>query len=131
MTRQLRGSCYCRATRYRVADAFEYAMNCHCSKCRQRTGSAFKPIGGIAVEAVSLVPGGEARRVGDEKAHDVMCGECGSLLYAIVRDGQYAHVALGTLEDSPAIRPTHHIFVGSKAPWFDITDDLPQFEEFG
>ena len=23
---------------------------------------------------------------------------------------------------------TAHIFVGSKAPWFSITDDLPQYE---
>jgi hypothetical protein len=28
------------------------------------------------------------------------------------------------------IRPTEHIFVGSKAPWFEITDDLPQSEEY-
>jgi hypothetical protein len=27
------------------------------------------------------------------------------------------------------LRPTEHIFVGCKAPWFEITDDLPQFEE--
>jgi hypothetical protein len=39
------------------------------------------------------------------------------------------HVALGSLVDAAAIRPTAHIFVGSKAPWFEITDDLPQFEE--
>ena len=31
---------------------------------------------------------------------------------------------------SPSIRPTKHIFVGSKAPWFEITDDLPQFDEY-
>src|SRR4029079_4463780 len=36
---------------------------------------------------------------------------------------------MGTLTDSPAIRPTGHIFVGSKAPWFTITDDLPQYHE--
>ena len=131
MARELRGSCYCGATRYRVADSFEYAMNCHCSKCRQRTGSAFKPIGGIAVDAVACEAGHAGERYGDDDNYDVMCNRCGSLLYAVVRDGKYAHVALGTLSDSPSIRPTHHIFVGSKAPWFEITDDLPQFEEFG
>jgi hypothetical protein len=26
-------------------------------------------------------------------------------------------------------RPTEHIVVGSKAPWFEITDDLPRFDE--
>jgi hypothetical protein len=37
---------------------------------------------------------------------------------------------MGSLVDAPGIRPTHHIFVGSKAPRFQITDDLPQFEEY-
>jgi hypothetical protein len=27
------------------------------------------------------------------------------------------------------MQPTKHIFVGAKAPWFEITDDLPQFED--
>jgi hypothetical protein len=35
-----------------------------------------------------------------------------------------------SLVDAPAIRPAAHIFVSSKAPWFEITDDLPQFEEY-
>ena len=57
-----------------------------------------------------------------------IAGLCGSLLYSTVRDGAFAHVAMGTLVDDPAIRPTEHIFVGSKAPWFTITDDLPQYD---
>ena len=56
------------------------------------------------------------------------CARCGSLLYSIVRNGAYAHVAMGTLVDAPSIRPRAHIFVGSKAPWFAITDDLPQYQ---
>jgi hypothetical protein len=48
----------------------------------------------------------------------------------VVREGTYVHVAMGSLVDAPSIRPTEHIFVGSKAPWFEITDDLPQFEEY-
>jgi hypothetical protein len=51
------------------------------------------------------------------------------LLYSLVRDGAYVHVAMGTLVDDAGIRPTAHIFVGSKAPWFTITDDLPQYTE--
>jgi hypothetical protein len=30
---------------------------------------------------------------------------------------------------SPARYPTFLVFVGSKAPWFEITDDLPQYSE--
>jgi len=47
----------------------------------------------------------------------------GSCLCASVR---YEVRALGTLDDDPGLRPSLHIFVGSKAPWFDIADDLPQ-----
>ena len=68
---------------------------------------------------------------GDESAHDVRCRNCGSLLYSVVREGKYVHVTLGTLIDAPSIRPSAHIFVGSKAPWYTITDELPQHEEFG
>ena len=70
----------------------------------------------------------EILRFGDGD-HDAHCGHCGSLLYSIVRNGEYAHVAMGTLTDAPSIRPTAHIFVGSKAPWHEICDALPQFDE--
>jgi hypothetical protein len=46
-----------------------------------------------------------------------------------VCDGAFVHVAMGSLVDAPSIRPTEHIFVGSKAPWFELTDALPQHEE--
>ena len=58
------------------------------------------------------------------------CAACGSLLFSVVRDGAYVHVALGSLVDTPTMRPTKHIFVGSKAPWFEIMDELPQNEEY-
>ena len=67
---------------------------------------------------------------GDDALNDTRCAMCGSLLLSVVRDGEYVHVALGSLVDAPSIRPTEHIFVGSKAPWFEITDDLPQAQEY-
>ena len=129
--RMLRGSCLCGRVAYEVADAFEYAMNCHCSQCRRSTGSAFKPLAGVDVSRLAIKSGdGELLRYGDEHGQDVHCQSCGSLLYSLVRDGQYVHVAMGTLLDDPSIRPTMHIFVGSKASWFDITDTMPQFDRF-
>ncbi|AOB33183.1 aldehyde-activating protein [Bordetella sp. H567] len=127
---RLSGSCLCGQVRYTVEDRFEYAMNCHCSQCRRATGSAFKAFAGIALGRLALVPGTARTMIhGDPTAtHDVHCGTCGSLLYSVVRDGAYAHVAMGTLVDTPSIRPSMHIFVGSKAGWYEITDGLPQHE---
>lgn len=129
-TRRLSGQCFCGAVRYAVADEFSYAMNCHCANCRRTTGSAFKPMAGIERGKLAVTKGSENLLIfGEETGHDAHCKSCGSLLYSVVRDGAYVHVALGTLTDDPSIRPTAHIFVGSKAPWFTITDDLPQHEE--
>ncbi len=129
--RQLTGQCLCGTLEYKVADAFAYAMYCHCSLCRRTTGSAFKALAGIAGRHLTLTRGEDAvLRYGDDLWHNVNCRHCGSLLYAVVRDGAYVHVCMGTLVDPPSIRPSMHIFVGSKAPWYDITDDLPQYEAF-
>ncbi len=129
--RVLRGECECGTVRYRVVDAFRYASNCHCSHCRAATGSAFKAFAGIERDKLELTDGVDSLLVfGQEDLNNTRCGACGSLLFSVVRDGAYVHVAMGSLVDSPSIRPTEHIFVGSKAPWFEITDSLPQFEEY-
>lgn len=127
----LTGQCRCRAVTYAVADAFAYAVNCHCSNCRRATGSAFKPLAGIRIEDIRITDGADSiMAVGEATEPYVHCGKCGSLLYAVVRDGRFAHVTMGTLVDTPSIRPSHHIFVGSKAEWFEINDDLPQYHGF-
>ena len=68
------------------------------------------------------------------------CGDCGSPI--INRAGptgqcqrhfpwpspQYG-IPLALLDDPP-VRPELHCFVASKAPWFEITDDLPQYSEY-
>jgi hypothetical protein len=130
--RLLVGKCECGAVRYQVADAFRYAANCHCSRCRAATGSAFKPFAGIERGKLEVTQGQDMLLVvGEQNSNDTRCGTCASLLFSVVRDGAYVHVAMGSLVDVPAIRPTSHIYIGSKAPWFEITDDLPQHEELG
>ena len=126
----LSGRCQCGAVRYQVADEFIYAANCHCSQCRAATGSAFKAFAGIEREQLTITEGKDNLLVfGTDELNDTRCGACGSFLFSVVRDGGYVHVAMGSLVDAPAIRPTEHIFVGSKAPWFEISDGLPCFEE--
>ena len=90
------------------------------------------PFGEIAREKLAVTKGEASLMViGDADAHHAMrCGECGSLLYWTVRDGTYVRVAYGSLIDEPALKPTAHIFVGSKAPWHEILDDLPQHDEY-
>jgi hypothetical protein len=130
-SRTLTGKCECGAVRYRVPDAFLYSANCHCSNCRAATGSAFKSFAGIERDKLEVIEGADALLVwGDDDENHTRCAICGSLLYSVVRDGAYVHVAMGSLVEAPSIRPAEHIFVGSMAPWFEITDDLPQAQGY-
>jgi hypothetical protein len=128
--RVIHGRCLCGQVQYEVQDGFSYALNCHCSNCRRATGSAFKPFAGIEREKLKVLCAAEDLLLfGGDEAHDARCRKCGSLLYSVVRDGKFVHVTLGTLVETPTIRPSAHIFVGSRAPWYTITDDLPQHWE--
>jgi hypothetical protein len=130
MSETLTGQCLCASVSYEVPDEFKYALICHCSQCRRATGSANKPFAGIEFAKLQVKDGqASILRSGQGPNHDVRCGKCGSLLYSVVRDGAYVHVALGSLIDAPSIKPTDHIFVGSKAGWESITDGLPQHDE--
>jgi hypothetical protein len=55
---------------------------------------------------------------------------CGSLLFSVVRNGEYVHVAIGSLVDAPGIRPAEPSSSARRVAWFEITDDLTQAEEY-
>jgi hypothetical protein len=125
------GKCLCGAVRYAVEGPFRYAGYCHCSGCRAGSGSAFSAFAGIDKSKLHVTDGANRIALFEKNPDNVVsfCRLCGSSLFALVRDGQFFHVTLGTLVDDPGIRPMFHIFVGSKAPWHEITDSLPQYVE--
>jgi hypothetical protein len=93
-------------------------------------GSAFKAFAGIERDKLAVTEGQDQLAVfGEEDLNDTRCAACGSFLYSVVREGDWVHVAMGSLVDDPSIRPSEHIYVGSKARWFEITDELPQSDE--
>jgi hypothetical protein len=128
----LKGHCFCGAVQLEVEDAFHYAVYCHCSRCRRRSGSAFNALAGIELDKLHVRAGAESlvRLRESEQGYHAHCAQCYSPLFAVIRTGTFAHVQLGVLDDAPTRRPDHHIQVASKAPWLEITDGLPQYAEF-
>jgi hypothetical protein len=103
---------------------------CHCSNCRALTGSAFLPLGRIERDKLTVTKGAESLLVdGDhDAAYEVRCAKCFRFSTGLHATTTSAF-PYGTLIDEPTLKPTHHIFVGSKAPWYEIHDDLPQHDE--
>ena len=69
--------------------------------------------------------------IGDANAaHAIHCREAP---FAAALDGLLKgkiRVPYGSLIDEPALKPMAHMFVGSKAAWHVIHDDLPQHDEY-
>jgi hypothetical protein len=127
----LTGQCACGRIQFMVQNEFEYAYYCHCSRCRARTGSVFAAIGGIAIDKLEVIAGHEHLLLEGEcsDGYGARCGCCHSFLFSAVRARQYLHVSLGVVSGTPGRLPDHHVYVGSKAPWYQITDTLPQYAE--
>jgi hypothetical protein len=130
MKRDLKGRCLCGAIEYVVPDDLKYAGFCHCSECRQFSGSAFSAFGGVSKSAFRVVKGAENIKHYKKTEDTILgfCSICGSSLYAEKPKKGMVHLRLGTLADAPSLKPQTHSFVGSMAPWYEIKDDLPQFE---
>ena len=127
----IKGSCLCGAVSYEITGSFKVIGHCHCSMCRKSHGAAFATWGIINPDqfrwtsGVEFVEGYESSP-GKERC---FCKKCGSPLVA-THSGKVTEVVLGTVDGDPGARPREHIFVGSKAPWYEIADALPQFEEW-
>jgi hypothetical protein len=124
------GSCLCRGIKYRIDGAFGRVVNCHCSMCRKATGAAFRTRAAVPAAAFRWVTGEELVSKYESSLGETrtFCRVCGATLATFFRDHpDEIGLPLGTLDDDPGVRPSAHVFVASKAPWFEITDDLPQF----
>ena len=54
------------------------------------------------------------------------CPTCGSLVPGQAPYLATVSVPAGLLESDPGVRPRLHVFTSSKAPWWEINDELPQ-----
>jgi hypothetical protein len=131
----VRGSCLCGGVAYEIDGPLAGPIvNCHCSRCRKGRAAAhasnvfvdlarFRWLRGEDLLAAYKVP--EA-----ERFTQTFCRRCGSKAPGVNRARGRVVVPAGSLDDDPGAREELHIYVGSKAPWYDIVDDLPQHEEY-
>ena len=127
------GTCFCERVTYEVVGSFSKLMHCHCSKCRRWTGGPFATVGAVRRDHVRITNGTELLETYCPVPEDFrnFCGHCGSCVFVGPLDDPSQKplgVSMGTIIGDPGHRPDCHIFVGSKAAWYDIPDTLPQYD---
>ena len=130
---KITGGCLCGAIRYEATQAPVWSHNCHCSRCRMAGGAAFASNLFIPADAFAFTRGEALLSRFEipeaESFTHVFCSRCGSTLPFPSKAPGLVGLPMGTLDGDPAFSPRAHIFVDSKAPWFSITDSLPQNAE--
>lgn len=132
----MKGACLCGSVGFEIDGAPTAIELCHCSRCRKAYGSAFAATLYVMASELRWLRGQELVTVYERPLQTapppyrhVFCRRCGSPLPIVMTELGVAEIPLGTLDDDPGTRPLRHVFAGKKAPWFDITDSLPQHHE--
>jgi hypothetical protein len=128
--RMSRASCLCGLVTWELGGPYVFMHHRHCGRCRKAHGTPFATFIGGPQDRFHLdgsehvvtwePPSGSARS---------FCGRCGSVVPGAPFSGLVFSPA-GNFEDDLAARPSDHIFVASKASWYEIADDLPRHDAY-
>jgi hypothetical protein len=126
----LKGSCACGRVRYEIHGTLLGPVTyCHCWRCRKHSGSSFGTTAGVKASEFRIVAGNDLLSSWESSpgVHRYFAACCGSPIYK--SNGAAPGILgfrLGTLDDDPGRKADVHFMVGSKAPWMNIADGLPQ-----
>jgi hypothetical protein len=127
------GSCLCGAVAFAATELPRRVVNCYCSLCRRSGASAFSSALLVPREAFRWVRG-EARirsyaLPAPSRYRTDFCADCGSPVPSAAAGLDTAMLPAGAIDSPLPQLPAVHLYVGSKAPWYEIAGAWPQFAE--
>jgi len=127
------GSCQCGAVAFEYDGPAQLIWNCHCSRCRKAKGAAHATNVFVETDDFRWVRGADDivvyRLPNSKRFGHAFCRHCGSSVARAMSKSTLMNIPAGALDDPPGCDVKGHVYVGSKAPWFDLTDTLPRYVE--
>ena len=126
----VKGSCECQGVVFELIGELRDVVFCHCSQCRKTSGHYWAATqvskGNLnLIKATSL-----SWYKSSDKARRGFCSVCGSSIFYERKGIDKISVSAGSLEIPTSLDRMRHIYVASKGDYYDISDELPQFEEY-
>ena len=127
----IKGSCACGGVRLEI-EAVRAMTHCHFANFRKLTGASFATYVHVEQPKFHWLAGEDLinRYESAPGSFRAFCRICSSLVPGQAPNLPTVSVPAGLLDDDPGVRPRLHVFTASKAPWWEITDDLPQHEKW-
>ncbi len=94
-------------------------------------GAAYATFAGVARSGFRYVSGeSDLSTYASSGTHKrFFCSMCGSnILVALNEEPDGIYLCMGAIDGDPARPEGYHIYVGSKAAWHEINDDLKQYD---
>ena len=127
------GSCQCARVSYEYDGTPQFMWYCHCSRCRRARAAAHASNVFVKRENFRWLSGEDKisffKLPEAERFSQAFCTVCGSAVPRARDDFPLVVIPAGSLDDDPKARSAGHIFVGSRASWYEPSGSLPQFEE--
>ena len=126
----IKGSCDCQGVVFELIGELRDVVFCHCSQCRKTSGhywaaTQVPKVNLNLIKATSL-----SWYDSSDEARRGFCSVCGSSMFYERKGIDKISVSAGSLEIPTSLDRMRHIYVASKGDYYDISDDLPQFEEY-
>lgn len=124
------GECFCGAVTYAVSGPLGDATSCHCSRCRKAFSAQASAYAVVDPDQFQWRAGEDLLTTftGKHGFGLQFCSRCGSTL-AGVFEGVVHGVTLGCVNGDPGVAIGRHIFVGSKAAWEVLPENIVAFDE--
>ncbi|MBK3405302.1 GFA family protein [Methylorubrum populi] len=124
------GGCLCGGVRFETKGKLNPPIACHCSQCARTSGN-FAVMSSCHSEDLTLTSAETlAWFQSSENVQRGFCQRCGGNIFWKMQSGSETYVAAGTLDQPTGLKLAGHIFVGSKSDFYELTDDLPQKQEW-
>lgn len=132
MMTAIAGGCLCGAVRYSISGNPVSVVYCHCLKCRRAAGAVAVAWATFSATALQVVSGTAACYRSSSHAERLFCSRCGTqLFFRFNPSSPQIDVAIGSVDDPVALRPTCHLWTASMIPWLDSMCDLPRHSDDG
>ena len=126
----IKGSCECQGVVFELIGELRDVVFCHCSQCRKTSGH-FWAATQVSKGNLNLIKATSLSWYdSSDEARRGFCSVCGSSMFYERKGIDKISVSAGSLEIPTSLDRMRHIYVASKGDYYDISDDLPQFEEY-
>jgi hypothetical protein len=121
----LTGGCLCGRVRYQATPEHRNGYYCHCRMCQLAFGNTRAAYVNLRKSQVQWLTA-PAYYASSKIARRAFCGHCGTPLSFEFLDSERMDLAVGSLDDPSAVKPTEHFAVESRIAAWHVPDGLPE-----